>query len=108
MNSVKVKRSELLTKVKENAEKHRELFLQAQEGYREIVIAQLDQILKDAREGRNIKRGISIPEPQDHTQAYEAIIAMLEMSVEDVIELDYSSFQQYVLDNWVWKNAAII
>jgi hypothetical protein len=36
MNTVTVKREELLTKVRTNRDAHRELFLKAQEGYRAL------------------------------------------------------------------------
>jgi hypothetical protein len=38
MNTVKVKRDELLAKVRANRDAHRDLFLKAQEGYRKLVI----------------------------------------------------------------------
>jgi hypothetical protein len=103
MHSVKVKRTDLLEKIKANRDGHRDLFLKAQEGYRLDFIAELEQHLKDARERKKISRAVSLPEPQDHTEDYDAVIAMLEMSVDEVIELDASSFQQYVLDKWSWK-----
>src|ERR1700756_651161 len=106
MHSVKVKRVELLEKIKKNREGHRDLFLRAQEGYRLDVIAELEQHLKDARDRKKISRSLSLPEPQDHTEDYDSVIAMLEMSVDETIELDASSFQQYVLDKWSWKRAA--
>ena len=105
MHSVKVSRIELLAKIKANREGHRDLFLKAQEGYRLDVIAELEQHLRDARERKKISRSLSLPEPQDHTEDYDSVIAMLEMSVEDIIELDAASFQQYVLDKWSWKRA---
>jgi hypothetical protein len=52
MNTVKVKREDLLTKVRANREAHRDLFLKAQEGYRKLVIEELDRMLADANEGR--------------------------------------------------------
>jgi hypothetical protein len=105
MHSVKVKRIDLLAKIKVNRDGHRDLFLKAQEGYRLDFIAELEQHLKDARDRKKITRSLSLPEPQDHTEDYDSVIAMLEMSVEDTIELDAGSFQQYVLDKWTWKRA---
>ena len=49
MNDVKVKREELLAKVRANRDAHRSLFLLAQEGYRKLVIEELDKMLADAR-----------------------------------------------------------
>jgi hypothetical protein len=106
MHSVKVKRTGLLEKIKANRQGHRDLFLKAQEGYRLDVIAELEQHLQDARDRKKISRSLSLPEPQDHTEDYDSVIAMLEMSVDDTIELDAASFQQYVLDKWSWKRAA--
>ena len=103
MNAVKVKRQELLTKVRANREAHRSLFLKAQEGYRKLVIEELDKMLADARAGRRISRSINLAEPTDHTSDYERVIMMLEMSVDDTIVLDASEFDQYVRDVWTWS-----
>ncbi len=108
MNTVKIKKSELLEKVKANRGTHRDLFLKAQEGYREEVIIELDKMLSDARNGRQIIRSISMPEPIDHTSDYDRIISMLEMSVDDYIDLTANEFEQYVLDNWAWKEFALL
>ncbi len=103
MDSVKVNRNELLSALKINKEEHRKTFLDAQEGYREDVIDELDRMLKDAREGKKIKRALVLPEPKDHTSSYETAIRMLEMCVDDIIEITDHEFQQLVMDNWNWK-----
>ncbi len=106
MNSVKVKRTELLTRIKNNRDAHRELFLKAQEGYREAMIEELDRMLKDAKEGRAIRRSVSMMEPQDHTKDYDRVIDMLEMSQDEIVEIQEHEFDQYVRDNWSWKALA--
>ena len=78
MNEVKVKREELLTKVRANRDAHRSLFLLAQEGYRKLVIEELDKMLADARAGLPIKRSVSLTEPSDHTKDYDRVVAMLD------------------------------
>lgn len=107
MDDVKVKRVELLAKIKENRNKHRDLFLKAQEGYRELMIEALDQMLQDAKNGKQIRRAVTMPEPIDHTDDYDNAIAMLEMSVDDEVMIDAMSFSQYVRDNWSWKAHAL-
>lgn len=102
MNTVKVKREDLLTKVRANREAHRKLFLQAQANYRKFVIAELDRMLDDAKTGRQIRRSIDLVQPQDHTSDYDRPIIMLEMSVDDTIILDATEFDQYVRDVWNW------
>lgn len=106
MNTVKVKRLELLDKIRGNRTKHRELFLKAQEGYRELVITELDRMLKDARDGKRIRRTISMPEPQDHTDDYDRVISMLEMSLDEIVEIHANEFDMYVRDRWGWKQIA--
>lgn len=103
MHSVKIKRLELLERIKTNRKSHREQFLKAQEGYRQDMIEELDRMLKDARDGKAIRRHISMPEPQDHTKDYDSVIDMLEMSVDEVIEIEQHQFDWFVRDNWDWK-----
>ena len=106
MNTVKVKREELLTKVRSNRDAHRTLFLKAQEGYRKLVIEELDRMLADAKAGRPIARSINLVEPADHTEDYDRVLAMLEMSVDDTVILGAEEFSQYVLDRWTWSRFA--
>jgi hypothetical protein len=107
MNAVKVKRQELLIKVRANREAHRSLFLKAQEGYRKLVIEQLDKMLAEARAGRRISRSINLAEPTDHTGDYDRVIMMLEMSVDDTVVLSASEFDQYVRDRWAWSDRSV-
>jgi hypothetical protein len=107
MNTVKVKREELLTKVRTNRDAHRALFLKAQEGYRKLVIEELDRMLADARDGRPIQRSVTLTEPSNHVKDYDRVIAMLEMSVDDTITLDSQDFDRYVMDNWDWSRFAL-
>jgi hypothetical protein len=97
----------LLTKVRANREAHRELFLKAQDGYRKLIIEELDRMLAEAKAGRRISRSINLAEPTDHTSDYDRVVAMLEMSVEETITLDAQDFDQYVMDNWDWSSFAL-
>ena len=103
MNSIKVRKSELLTVLRENREKHRAIFLEAAEGYKTAAIAELDSMLHDARVGKKIRRSLSLIEPQDQTCDYDRAIRMMEMSQDEIIELEEHDFAQYVLDDWAWK-----
>lgn len=107
MHSTKVKRTELISKIAANREEHRSIFLKAQAGYRAQVIEELDRMLADAREGKRIRRSVELVEPQDHTREYDRALAMLGMSVDEVVEIDAQLFAQYVLDEWGWKTAFV-
>jgi len=99
MNTVKVKREDLLTKVRANRDAHRELFLKAQDGYRKLVIEELDRMLADAKEGRPIQRSVTLTEPSNHIKDYDRVITMLKMSVDETIILDAGEFGHYVMDS---------
>jgi hypothetical protein len=105
MENIKVDKRELLEKVQENRDGHHQVFEDAMEVYREQMIKELDSMIADAKAGRKIRRTVSMPEPEDHTRDYDRVIKMLEMSVEDIIELDEVDFDRYVQDNWVWSHS---
>lgn len=103
MEDVKVSKTELLERVKANRAKHRAIFEDALVGYRAEVIKILDKRLEDAKTGKKINTLISLVEPQDHTADYDAVIDMLEMSLDQAIIIPYHEFRQYVRDEWSWK-----
>lgn len=107
MKQVKIKRDELLDIVKKNLTEHRDLFLKAQEGYREMVIEELDKMLADARNGKELRVAIHMPAPEDHSNDYTTVIKMLELEVEENVCLETHEFQQYVENNWRWAAAAL-
>ena len=107
MNQVKVRRADLLAKVRTNRDAHRDLFLKAREGYRKLVIEELDRMLADAKAGLPIRRSVTLTEPSNHVKDYDRVITMLEMSVDDTVTLDAQDFDRYVMDNWDWSRFAL-
>jgi hypothetical protein len=103
--AIRVKRGELLDVLRKNRAAHRETFERATIGYRKRAIEELDASLRDAKEGKKIRRTISLVEPMDQTKDYDRVIRMLEMSVDEVIVIGAHEFQQYVMDDWSWKEA---
>ena len=99
----KVDKARLITILKENLDKHTKIFLEAQESYREAVIHELDSMLKDARAGKKIRKSLTLIEPVNQTKDYDTALKMLEMSLDDTVTLHTQEFQQYVLDDWSWK-----
>ncbi|ADG76169.1 hypothetical protein Cfla_3290 [Cellulomonas flavigena DSM 20109] len=63
------------------------MFLEAVEAYRARWIRELERRLHDVRRGRAIDQTFRLPEPEDHTDDYDRVLAMARMSVDDVIEL---------------------
>lgn len=101
--NIKVKKSELLAKIKENREKHHKIFLEALDGYQKKMIKVLLQMLKEVRKGKRIQHMINLPLPQDMTQSYDTVIGMLEMSTEEEIKLSSMDFSKFVEDKWEWS-----
>jgi hypothetical protein len=105
MRTVKVKAVDLLKILKLNRAGHRENYEKAFDGYRKECIRVLEQNLNLLKEGKKQAVQFSEIPPDDHTEDYDRVIAMLEMSVDKTIELTASDFAQYVQDNWVWKHS---
>jgi uncharacterized protein YozE (UPF0346 family) len=102
---IRVRKEELLERLKENRAGHRELFLKAQDGYREKAIKELESALDRAKNQTAERVYVALPFPEDHTKDYDHIIAMVEMSIDDLFELNQNDFARYVLDDWEWKAA---
>lgn len=102
MRAIRINAAKLLTIVKKNRTSHRTLFLKAQKGYREEVITELDRMLKEARDGKRIRRVVELEEPIDQTDAYDRVIGMLEHGTEKEVELTAQEFDWYVRDQWIW------
>lgn len=105
MENVRIKRTELLVKVKTNRDNHNGLFVKAQEGFRKRAIEELDTMMEAAKAG-NVRLYVGLTPPQDHTAEYDRAIAMLEMSVDDVIEIEEMRFAQLVMNEWAWFQQA--
>jgi hypothetical protein len=125
MKKVKVRRLELLEKLKTNYKKHMDDYNQAVIDYKDLVINLVKEnklkILKEANKfikdfeswnGRDLTLIASrvlvsgIPSlPQHYGKDYEQVIAMMEMEVEENVELEADQFACYVLDDWEWKRS---
>lgn len=104
MRPVRVNKRAVVLALMENRKTHRQIFEEALEGYKKEVIEQLEKHLGEVKSGKPKRTYISIPFPEDHTGDYDDAIEMLEMSVDDVIELDAETFKAFYKDDWGWKN----
>ena len=108
MQTVKIKRSELLAKVKANREIHEKDYTDAVKVYREASIIKMRHMLDAAEKGRPIQKSTELIEPVTKLTEYDRAIMMLEMSVDDDINLTSREFDCYVMDNWDWKQMAFL
>jgi hypothetical protein len=103
MKKVRIDKLAFIARVKENRDKHRANFEAAQEGYKKFMITELEKRLEEAQRGLKVDRYIRLEEPEDHTEDYDQILEMAEMSVDETIEIDQTEFAWYVMDRWAWK-----
>lgn len=104
MNTIKVPKAELIAVVRKNRDKHREVYELAMNGYQKAAGDWLAERLQQAREGK-LRDPLTFrePVPEDHTSDYDRILAMLDMSIDEVTEIEEHDFAQYALDEWGWK-----
>lgn len=104
MNKVTVRKDEFIQRVQANRDKHRATFEKALEGYKALMLRELEHRIHDLKRGRRIDRYIRLDEPEDHTDDYDRVLEMARMSVEDTIDLTGQDFAMYVMDQWSWKH----
>jgi hypothetical protein len=108
--TVNVNKSELISKLKNNLKQHKEDYKEAVAGYKIKVEADFAKALENAKKHtaeQLVEMSLSINcfPPGSHENEYNEIIMMLEMSVDEVIQLDGQSFRQYVMNEWSWSKA---
>lgn len=110
MHSVKVNRIELLGIVRQNCEKHITEYNESVEDYKKAAINVAQKNLELAQSGDldQIAKIKGMPQkPVSYEKEYNRAIRMLELSVEEVIDVEQDVFNQLVLDEWAWKNAFV-
>lgn len=110
MRDVKINKGELLKIVRENKEKHVKEYNESVEDYKKAAVKVAQDNLELAKSGDidKIAKIKGMPQkPSSYEDAYTRAIRMLELSVEDVIEIEEQVFNQLVLDEWHWKNAFV-
>jgi hypothetical protein len=103
MKSVRIDKDALRERVQANRDQHRELYEKAIEGYRKTVIDWFNDQVDRAKAGKSYETYFSMPKPEDHTDDYDRVLDMLDMSIESNFELSQQEFAQYVRDDWGWK-----
>ncbi len=106
MRTVNLDKEELLKIVRANKEKHIVEYAEAVEDYKvaAVKIAKMNLKLANTGDMVSIAKIQSMPAaPTSYEDSYTRSIRMLELSVDKVIELEETIFNQLVLDEWNWK-----
>lgn len=111
MNNVKIDKNELLAIVKSNKETHIAQYAESVDDFKKVVLKLATTNLKLAKSGdlKSISQIRPIPAaPTNYAHDYERALRMLQLSVEDVIDIESAVFNQLVLDEWGWKKTFIM
>jgi hypothetical protein len=100
---MKFKVAELIDILTKNRQEHREIFLEAQAGYRQKAVEALEANLEAARNGKEIIQYLNLTVPVDQTSDYDRVLRMLTLTTDEEIELDEKHFANYVMDEWQWS-----
>ena len=105
MKNVKIERLRLLNIVIDNKAKHLAEYTEAVVDYK-IAVTKVCKYNLSEIEANRIDKLKKVPDqPQTYENSYVRAIRMLELSAEDIIELDELTFNQLVLDEWQWKHS---
>jgi hypothetical protein len=107
MRSVKINKAELLKIVRDNQKKHIKDFEESVKDYKKAALKVAKEHVELAKTGDldQIAKIRAMPSrPTSYEDNYNRAIRMLELSVDDIIELEEDTFNQLVLDEWAWKH----
>ena len=97
IGTIKVKKADLLMKVKRNRAIHEEVHTEAVKGWE----VSYREKLKKEIEKKEFKEAMHFPaKPNNYLREYDGAIAQLEMSVDKEIELNQHEFSTLCLDQW--------
>lgn len=95
---------EILTK---NKDEHRGIYEEAVEAYSKEAMEwlknQMDGLMRTKKSP--VRLYFVAPVPEEHTEDYERVISMLEMTVDPTISLNESDYAKYVLNQWDWAHS---
>lgn len=104
MQDITVKKDTLLGILRENRDKHLEVFGAAVKGYATTAIRTLQDELDTVTRGKKPKAVIiHLDPPTNHVSSYDRVIRMVELHEGDTIVLSETDVQRYIQDDWSWK-----
>lgn len=109
MRIVNLEKSKLLEIVQENKVKHIQEFNEAVEDYKKLVLKISKENLKKCKTEDVLTTLFKIypTPPRSYEKEYDKAIRMLELSVDDIIEIEENIFNQLVLDEWGLKQSFV-
>ena len=95
--TIKVKKSDLIEKIKENKLNHINAYNKAVVAYKAEALKQLKELNKEANNGK-LNLSLNLISPINNSENYDKIIEMFNWEVDDIVELEQREFIEYVQD----------
>jgi len=105
MKTVRVNKTDLLEVLRENRKKHKEQYKESIKSFRVKAADLLNKELQKIIAGKKFETYFDLQKPISHEKDYDLVIKMIEMSVDDILELEQTEFNQLVNDEWTWKSS---
>lgn len=112
MQDVRIKKHDLIGKLRENRKEHIEIYREAEAAYRNRVARLLAKVLSEINAEvetdawvKSLKELTELSAPQTHKKNYDRALAMLEVECSDVVTLSAADFMRYVQDEWDWSRS---
>lgn len=104
MGSVRVKKADLLEKLRTNRDKHNVILEKATRQYWTALQSKLEKMVDRVKQHRDIDNYVGLKKPIDNSKDYDLAISMLEYSIDAVIELTPQEFSKFFLNEWSWRS----
>ena len=104
MLNMKFTKEKVLTTLSNNLEEHRRIFEEAVDGYYEAALKELNKAIERLQEPSGpTSVYVTVSAPENHEKDYEAVISMLENSLDTEIVFNDIQYRCYMLDEWDWQ-----
>jgi len=102
--TLKIKKDELLAKLKQNKEYHVEAFEEASKKWADDMKQASIDIAKTPTDEDALEKLSSVwrAKPKSYEEEYDLAIAQMDMEIRTEIELSIHEFNQLVCDKWSW------
>lgn len=101
--TVNVRRLDLINALKGGLSLHRSQFIEADLDYKAAVLAFQEAARERTANGDFSDFRMNLHAPENKSQEYVDIIEMMEVSVDDVVQIDKEAFKAFYKNEWPWS-----
>lgn len=107
MDVIRIEKNALLERLNANRAKHIEEYNEAVAGWKIKLKERVEEIYRNVVTDGDYdsKVDIYLPKPMSYEDDYTTALEKLNLSVDDVFELDDNEFKCFIMDQWKWKQS---